>query len=454
MAQSRHLARAGPAVQPQAPALYCAAQSASGFLMTAHAWPGYRWPHLFKLTEALLQEVAWPSTDRWLAERFRAEPKFGRKDRAFYSDAFFRLCRQAAVPVYLQQRWLGQTVELTSDDLWPLLQAMSPADIWSWLVLLDGADESLPREIQDVPQRRAWLNKLSADDRAVLDQLTLGWLADWDDWLRQRAVASRWSESQQNLWLSLQNQRPPLWVRLAKGYEEPAEQSLNEAGFNGYSRHGQCLALNAKPGLERSHAWLAGWIEIQDKASQAVAEAVGLQAGERVWDVCAGAGGKALAMLEAVQPGGSVLATDIRPSALHQTQQRAERLGLAGLSTAVLDGTAQAPNNAPFDAVLVDAPCTGAGTWRRSPDARWRLTQKRLGALNDIQDALLDRASQAVQPGGRLVYATCSWLVAENEYRVTAFLATHPEFQLAQQQLAGAPEEDADTLFVAVLVRR
>lgn len=440
-------------MQPLPPALYCAAQPEPDAVMTAQSWPGFRWSHLFRLTEALLKEPSWPSTDRWLAERFRAEPKFGRKDRAFYSDAFFRLCRQAAVPVYLQQRWQGKTVEPTVDRLWPELQQMAPADIWAWLVLLDGADDQLPREITDGPQRRAWLDSFNADDRALLKQLQSGWLAEWDQWLAQRTASSEWSTSLQAAWLNLQHQRPPLWLRLARGYENEAEASLRTEGFECLERDGQALAVSARPGLERSHAWQAGWIEIQDKASQAVATAVALQAGERCWDVCAGAGGKALALLDSAQSSGEVLASDIRPGALNQCRQRAARLGLNGLTTAVLDGTNSLPDQAPFDAVLVDAPCTGAGTWRRSPDARWRLTTARLTQLNDIQDALVAHASHAVKPGGRLIYATCSWLVAENEDRVAHFLADHPQFKLTEQRLLGAPMEDADTLFVAVMQR-
>jgi len=441
-------------VQPLSAALYCAAQSDSGSVMTTQAWPGFRWSHLLRLTDALLKEPSWPSTDRWLAERFRTEPKFGRKDRAFYSDAFFRLCRQAAVPVFLHQRWQGNATEPTTDQLWPYLTHMAPADIWSWLVLLDGADEQLPREITDGPQRRAWLDSLTATERATLSQLQSGWLSEWNPWLADRVAASHWSADSQTDWLKLQNQRPPLWLRLARSHEQQAQASLIAEGFECFDRDGQALAIVPRPGLEKSQAWQAGWIEIQDKASQSVASAVALQPGERCWDVCAGAGGKALALLDAARPNGQVLATDIRPGALKQSQQRAARLKLNGLDTAVFDGTTALPDQSPFDAVLVDAPCTGAGTWRRSPDARWRLTSARLADLNKTQDALLSQASQAVDRGGRLIYATCSWLVAENEHRVEHFLAGHSQFKLIEQRLLGAPLENADTLFVAVMQRR
>jgi 16S rRNA (cytosine967-C5)-methyltransferase len=104
-----------------------------------------------------------------------------------------------------------------------------------------------------------------------------------------------------------------------------------------------------------------------------------------------------------------------------------------------------------FDRVLIDAPCSGAGTWRRNPDSRWRLTEAAIQALQPVQDKLLAQASLSVKPGGYLVYATCSWLVEENEDRVSRFLEVHLGFDLLSQQLVGAPEDDADTMFVAVM---
>ena len=356
--------------------------------------------------------------------------------------------------MFLQQRWQGQAVGLDGADVWHGLQQLAAVDIWTWLVLLDDADDQVPREVTDVPQRRAWLDQLKQTDGDTLAQLSAGWLPAWNDWLAQRVAASEWSASERDQWLNLQNQRPPLWLRLARGHEDAARRSLAADGFRLRDGTGAALAMEGAPGLEKSQAWLAGWVEIQDRGSQAIAESVAARAGEHLWDVCAGAGGKTLALLDDVQPNGAVLATDIRPGALEQLRRRARRLNRDGLTTAVLDAADNTPEAGPFDAVLVDAPCTGAGTWRRSPDARWRLTGQRLAELLPLQQALLNRAAGAVRPGGRLVYATCSWLVAENEDRVAAFVAEHPEFELRRQGLVGAPAEDADTLFVAVLQRR
>ncbi len=421
---------------------------------TAH-WPGYRWPHLLNLTEALLRNERWPQTDRWLAAQFREHKAFGRKDRRFYSDAIFRLCREAAAAVWLQHLYLGKSLDWDRDDVWHRLRDVNPAELWSWLVLLDGADAQLPREIEDATRRRAFLSALDQEQQALVGRLQQGWLPSWQNWLKRRQTASNWNEPTLNRWQAMQQERPPLWLRLVPGCDTEAVESLQAEGFVILSRDGLGLSIEADSRLTRSEAWEKGWLDIQDKASQRIVEAVQAQPGERIWDLCAGAGGKALALAMAVGPDGHILASDIRGHALDQAEQRARRLDIQHLQTQVLDATDTrhvAPlDGMEFDAVLIDAPCTGAGTWRRSPDGRWRLTQALLRELNQLQDQLLNKAHSPVAKGGRLVYATCSWLVEENEDRVAAFLVDHPEFELETQGIVGAPDEDADTMFVAIL---
>jgi 16S rRNA (cytosine967-C5)-methyltransferase len=144
-----------------------------------------------------------------------------------------------------------------------------------------------------------------------------------------------------------------------------------------------------------------------------------------VLDLAAGAGGKSLALAAAMQNRGEILACDVRGEALFELEKRAGRAGATIIKTLPLE---HAQPGGLFDLVLVDAPCSGSGTWRRQPELRWRLTPARLAELTDIQDRLLDQAASAVAPGGRLVYATCSILPAENQDRAEAFRARQPEF--------------------------
>jgi 16S rRNA (cytosine967-C5)-methyltransferase len=395
--------------------------------------------------------------DRWLAARFRERKAYGGKDRRFYSDRLFRLCRLAAVPVMLQHHYKAASVtEWTADSLWQAFKHSSPVELWGWLVLLDDADEQAPNELPDVAERRACLDRYreGADIQAALS----GWLPGWQPWLDRRSEISGWTDSQADTWMSMQMTRPPVWLRALPGKGAQAARSLHAAGLTVLEEQGDVLALEPDTQLTKTKAWDAGWVEIQDRASQRIVEAVAARPGHRVWDVCAGGGGKAVALASQVGERGEVVATDIRAHALQETERRAARQGFGNLRTHPMDVTRQEAvaglTDGLFDRVVIDAPCSGAGTWRRNPDSRWRLTVAAIEALQPVQDQLLVQASMSVKSGGLLVYATCSWLVEENEDRVSQFLTDQPGFTLLSQQLVGAPEDDADTMFAAVLQKR
>lgn len=177
--------------------------------------------------------------------------------------------------------------------------------------------------------------------------------------------------------------------------------------------------------LRRSALFEDGAFEFQDEAAQIAALLCRARPGERILDLAAGAGGKSLALAATMQNQGQLIACDIRQSALQQLAMRAERAGATIIATRLLG---KEPPAGLFDAVLLDAPCSGTGTWRRQPELRWRLSPESLSARTELQDTLLDQAAARVRTGGRLIYATCSILPCENEDRVTAFLVRHPEF--------------------------
>ncbi len=172
--------------------------------------------------------------------------------------------------------------------------------------------------------------------------------------------------------------------------------------------------------LRRHAAFENGSFEFQDEAAQIAAALCGAQPAERILDLAAGAGGKALALAAAMQNRSEIVASDIDAGRLLQIAQRAARAGVTiiGTQTDVPDG--------PFDAVFIDAPCSGSGTWRRQPEQKWRLTPARLAELTALQGRLLDLGAVRVRSGGRLVYATCSLLACENDDRIGHFLAGHP----------------------------
>jgi 16S rRNA (cytosine967-C5)-methyltransferase len=177
--------------------------------------------------------------------------------------------------------------------------------------------------------------------------------------------------------------------------------------------------------LGRSAMFESGAFEFQDEAAQIASLLCGAKPGERILDLAAGAGGKSLALAAQMKNKGEIIACDVRQTAMQQLAARATRAGATIIRTHLTDGE---PPDGPFDAVLVDAPCSGSGTWRRQPELRWRLTSERLAAHAALQDTLLEQAATRVRPGGRLIYATCSILPCENEDRVDGFLARHADF--------------------------
>lgn len=191
------------------------------------------------------------------------------------------------------------------------------------------------------------------------------------------------------------------------------------------------LGPGASPG--REPAFLAGDYTIQDEAAQLVVELLDPQPGDTVLDTCAAPGTKSTAIAERIGPGGRVLACDRHAGRLRLASRDARRLELTGLETQSRDATRPLedlipPGTAGFDRVLVDAPCSGLGSLRRNPDARWRIRESAVASLAAQQRALLDRAARMVRPGGTLVYSTCTILADENEDIVTALLREHPEF--------------------------
>ena len=192
------------------------------------------------------------------------------------------------------------------------------------------------------------------------------------------------------------------------------------------------LRLAARQNVTVSPPFRDGLVEIQDEGSQLVALLARARPGMRVADYCAGAGGKTLALAMTMNNKGHIVACDVSAPRLDGAIKRLRRAGVHNAERHLLapgDKWAKRQEKK-FDVVLVDAPCTGVGTWRRNPDARLRLTETDLAELTAKQAAILDEAQRLVKPGGALIYATCSMLAPENEDQVAAFLRRHPGFRV------------------------
>jgi 16S rRNA (cytosine967-C5)-methyltransferase len=263
-------------------------------------------------------------------------------------------------------------------------------------------------------------------------------------------------------------ERAPLDVRVNRLKADPAAVAAEIADAAPIAFLSDGLRLPGDMQVERLPAYNEGRLEVQDAGSQLVTLASGIAPGMHVIDLCAGGGGKTLAMAAMMENRGTILACDVDRGRLSRLPMRATRAGATIAETRLLDPNREAEILADqaglADLVLIDAPCSGTGTWRRNPEARWRLTPDRLAKLAATQAMLLDLAAGLVKPGGAIVYIVCSLLDAEGAGQAQRFLDAHPDWQRAGPGIpAGTPRapglrltpfrDSTDGFFVAKVKR-
>jgi 16S rRNA (cytosine967-C5)-methyltransferase len=277
-------------------------------------------------------------------------------------------------------------------------------------------------------------------ERATLAGGTLAgappWIAgDYPEWLDPH-LAAVFGEERAEEGLALASRAPlDLRVNSLKADREQVLAALAHLGArpSRWSPLGLRIALGAdasRPGIHAEPASIKGWVEVQDEGSQLSALFANAQAGERAVDLCAVAGGKTLALAAMMQNRGQLFAADSDKRRLAPIHARIERAGARNIQVRTPRGEADvlADLAGSADLVLIDAPCTGIGAWRRNPDAKWRMRPGALEVRVKEQAALLERAACLLKPGGRIVYVTCSLLGEENADQVRSFLARHPDF--------------------------
>jgi 16S rRNA (cytosine967-C5)-methyltransferase len=281
---------------------------------------------------------------------------------------------------------------------------------------------------------------LTERERAALSQRSLaeapahiaGDYPDWlDGYLAQAFGDDRVAEA------TAMASRAPLDLRVntLKARREKSLASLAHLGAKPtpWSPVGLRIELGAdarNPGVHAEEAFIKGAVEVQDEGSQLAALLSGAKPGEQVIDLCAGAGGKTLALAAMMQGKGRLIATDHDKRQLAPIHERLSRAGIhnADVRTPKGEGDTLGDIRASADLVLIDAPCTGTGTWRRNPDAKWRMRPGALELRLKDQATVLDRAAALTKPGGRIAYITCSVLPPENGEQIRKFVARHPEF--------------------------
>lgn len=372
---------------------------------------------------AVLDDIATGvSAEKALTTWARGSRFAGSKDRAAVRDHVFDVLRA--------KRSLGD------GDGRSLMQRLAVREGWPVASLFSGEGHA-PVPLSDAEQD-ALAVPLALPDAARCDLPDWLWPL-WQDSLGDQAEAA-----------ALEQQgRADVFLRVnaRKGSVDQAIVSLAADGVVAVP-HGHipgCLRVLENPRrIKIASAYLDGLVELQDASSQFAVQSVPVSAGARVLDYCAGGGGKALAFADCID--GAVFAHDIAPQRMADLPARAAR---AGITVQLLE-TKGLSVQGPYDLVFCDAPCSGSGTWRRTPEAKWRLTPERLVQLMQSQDEVLAAAALLVAPDGILAYATCSVLKDENISAVDRFVMRNPDWIVAQQHQL-LPSADGDGFFLCTL---
>ena len=347
---------------------------------------------------------------------FKQHPQYGSRDRRLYSLA-----------VFAWFRWLGWTRRLTPGHASGQL---------AWALWLDGADETstLPPwpEVTEgppppavKPASLAELARVIATTSAIPDLRVADLFPDWLPLSLDPAIDA-------DAFMAACQQRPPTWLHLPEPARDACCEALRRVGLKPrtHARIPGAVAIDPPFQLQVIERAWGQPLHVQDIASQAVGLVSQATPGSCWWDVCCGAGGKTLLLAEAVGHAGRVMATDCRDTILENLRERAARHRRSNILTQLHDATLPPPFHHLCDGVLVDAPCSGIGTWPRNPDARWRTPNGYVETCTRRQIDILRQAATRVKPGGVLVYAVCSVTRAEGPDIVAEFTRETPAFHL------------------------
>ena len=374
------------------------------------------------------QQTSKTPADRVQSSYYRQRRYIGSKDKAAISELFYGVLRQRASLDYA-------LAEANLADSNSLRCALYLSKDGQDVKALFSGEKFAPKVLtQDK------IDCLKLARKVDLSSAPLPSKCNFPIWLEPMLLASLGSRLEIEMHALNQRAATDVRVNTLKCDHAQATAAIEEAGYQSEA----CLLspwglrFKSKVSFFTLDIFKQGWIEVQDEGSQLLALLSGAQAGHRVVDFCAGAGGKTLALAAMMNNKGSIWATDVHSKRLEQLSLRKKRAGAHNIRTHLLSSendkwVKKHANSA--DIVLIDAPCTGTGTWRRNPDSRWNLTPRDLDELVVLQKSILASAKRLVKPGGVLIYATCSLLKEENEDQVVHFLSENTDFEAAKIEL-------------------
>ena len=369
--------------------------------------------------------------DDIVASYFRRHRFAGSSDRGAISGHIYAVLRHRAALDW----WIAKAGQgLAADGRHRALAALVLAENWTPRQIDEAWDGDRFRPPPLGPQERELVEALVGEalERPTMPAAVRGNFPDWLHPYLERAFGGGLHEEMAAL-----NTEAPLDLRVnrLKGDREAARVALRHEDIKAMPTPWSPLGLRVRERIPLAtlEAFREGLLEVQDEGSQLAALLADARPGMRVVDFCAGAGGKTLALAAQMGNRGHLIACDISASRLERATQRLRRAGASIVQRRPLASHRDKwvkRHVGSFDRVLVDAPCTGIGTWRRNPDAKWRLKPEDVTELAALQADILASAQRLVKPGGRLIYVTCSLLAEENELQVDRFLASHADFKL------------------------
>ena len=377
--------------------------------------------------------------DKVLKQVLKFDKRWGARDRGFIAETVYDIVRW--------KRLYSEIAEVKAPYSRPNLFRLFA--VWATLRGIAIPDW---KQIEPVPTRRI---KGKFDELSKIRKFRES-IPDWMDSVGEEALGKQWDKE-----LAALNQQAPVVLRANSLKTTPkelrnilADQDIDTKLVDAYP---DAVQLLERKNVFTSQAFKNGFFEVQDASSQRVARYLDVTPGMRVVDTCAGAGGKTLHLAALMENKGQVIAMDIYEGKLKELKRRAKRAGAHNIETRVIDSTKVFKKlYGKADRVLIDAPCTGLGTIKRSPDLKWKLQPDFVQKVVDRQASLLASYSKMVKPGGKMVYATCSILPKENQEQIKAFLATEEgtNFTLVKDEKISPAKTGYDGFYMALLSRK
>jgi 16S rRNA (cytosine967-C5)-methyltransferase len=383
------------------------------------------------LSEALFSDKY---ADKVIEKTLKSNKKWGSKDRGFVAESFYDIIRWKRKLEF----YMGEEIQRT--NLYNLIATYLLTKEFE----IPEFDEFSGIDFQKIEER--FSEKI---DNPAIEQSV-------PDWLYQLIEKDYGKETPEILTALNQQAEVYLRVNTLKTTSENVIKSLaleriEAVAFPG---HENAIQIKQRKNLFRTSAFQDGWFEVQDISSQLVSKALDPKPGTRVFDVCAGAGGKTLHLAALMQNKGQLIALDIHEWKLKELKRRARRAGAHNVETRPIVAKTIKRLKDSADSLLIDAPCSGLGVLKRNPDAKWKLDQDFIDRITKEQAEIIQTYSKILRKGGRMVYATCSILPAENEDQVKNFLANNSEFELISEETLLPQLTGNDGFYISVLERK